>query len=148
MYPSKTIASCIEQIFPENQRWKCTLLQSWNTAFAQLRSKAYIEKIYDDTIVIAVFDACWLQELYMLSETLRAQINATLDKPYVKQIRFKRAGKLSQPKRTPQYSTSPRMPKKNVTLTPQERHALVQLHDPQLAAALEKFLVRCYQERS
>lgn len=141
----KSLVSCIQAVLPKDQQWKYTLLEAWNTSFGQLRSRAFIEKIYDSTVVIAVYDACWLQELYLLSDTLVTQINATLDKPYIKQIRFKRAGRSYQPQKTPPPRKAVPIPSKH-HLSADERQALLHVKDPQLAAMLEKFLNRCTQQ--
>ena len=56
-------------IAPE-KNWKTELLHKWTDIIGSLNSKVYIEKIYDDTLILGVFHSCWMQELSLLSPLL------------------------------------------------------------------------------
>ena len=86
------IADILPYIFNEDQQWKYQLLRNWQNIFGKMSDKVYLERINNDVLVLAVYDACWMQELYTLSPLLISSINKALDKPYIKQLRFKRAG--------------------------------------------------------
>lgn len=140
----KDIKSVLATLLPQETDWKRSLLSNWDTVIGNLKTKVRLEKVYDDTLVLAVADSCWLQELYLLSPMLIKTINAHLDEPRIKQLRFKKAG-ISTKTFTPQPTTQQKQ-YRPVTLTSQEQAALVAIKDPQLRSALEQFLVRCYQE--
>ena len=76
---------------PQNS-WKHELLQNWHTIFGNLGTKITLEKIYDTTIVLGVYDSCWMHELYLLSPLLVDKINENLDQHRIKQVRFKQTG--------------------------------------------------------
>lgn len=143
----QSLATLIPLIFNEEHQWKYQLLKNWQAIFGKLSDKVYLERIQQDVLTLAVYDACWMHELYALSEILLASINKTLDKPYIKQLRFKRAG--IRPKKTnTDCQSNPCKKQHAITLTTQEQRILDNIKDHELAAALKDFLVRCYKERS
>ena len=110
-----------------------------------LANHVTIEKIYPDTIVLGVYDSCWLQELYLLSATLLQTINQSLDQPRIKQIRFK------QTTRKKQKSSPPVPTKKEITpevsISCSEEKALSRITDESMRVVLKSFLIRCHRER-
>lgn len=140
------IADILPYIFNDEHQWKYQLLRNWQNIFGTMSDKVYLERINNDILVLAVYDACWMQELYTLSPLLISSINKALDKPYIKQLRFKRAGirpkKISRPQ-----EQRPHIPRKSILLTAREEKALSAIKDTQLAAAMKEFLIRCYCER-
>ena len=135
----------LHTLIPQENDWKVQLLSSWDTVMGNLASKVRLEKIQDDTLILAAHDSCWLQELYLLSDLLITQINNHLGQPRIRNLRFKKAGEYKK-KATPHAHTQQRS-FKHVTLTAQEHTALGSVKDPQLRAALEQFLIRCYREK-
>ena len=125
--------------------WKLKLLNQWETIMGNLAQHATVEKIYQDTIVLGVYDSCWLQELYLLSPTILHTINQHLDQPRLKQIRFKHAVKNTKaPVAKPQVKDWRHKP---IPLNAMEKTALEKIQDSSLKEALKSFLVRCHQER-
>ncbi|MBP9765290.1 DUF721 domain-containing protein [Candidatus Babeliales bacterium] len=124
------------------QSWKSHIMQNWPTIIGSLASKVFIEKIYQDTVVLAVTDSCWMQELHLLSELLKQKINQQLEKPYITTIRFKYATKKInrvQTIKTPvPFSYIPK------PLTAQEQRALSVIKDQELSQALMRFLQKCH----
>lgn len=139
------LKTIIPTILNKETHWKFQLLSNWHDIMGTLADKVHIEKIYEDTLVLGVPNSCWLQELYLLSSMVRNSINAKLDQPRIKELRFKKSG-IKPPKKK---NTAPyKQPTvKNVQLSPREHLALAKITDPELSAALKKFLIRCYQER-
>jgi hypothetical protein len=86
-----------------------------------------------------------LQELYLLSPTLLHTINQHLDRPRLKQIRFKQTMRSTKKESAPKEETT--WVKKEVRLNAMEETALERIQDPVLQKALKSFLVRCHQER-
>lgn len=140
--PIKTI---LPTLIADRESWKFTLLSNWPKIIGNLSNKVCLEKVQDDTLVLGVYDSCWLQELYLLSHLLITTINQHLDQPRIKHLRFKKA---ARPKVKKESSSH----KKNaahypVILKLSEKAALKRIQDPQLREALERFLIRCYKEK-
>lgn len=140
----KDLKTLFHALLPNNENWKVQLLSNWDTILGNLKTKVHLEKIYDDTLVLGVYDSCWMQELYLLSDMLIKKINEKLDQPRIKHLRFKKIG--VQKKNSTSRSYAPPINTKKVVLNAHEKKALEALSDPQLREALEKFLIRCYQE--
>ncbi len=143
---TKLLKDLVPTIFNQKNRWKFNLLNNWHAIVGNLHTKVHIEKIYDTILVLGVNDSCWMQELYLLSSVLIKTINEKLDRPRIKQVRFKKIGErttVGEKKNVTQRRIKPR----KIILTAIELKALKKIHDPQLSSALKDFLIRCYQER-
>jgi hypothetical protein len=142
----RPLGDLLRGVLPADSDWKIKLLQSWNQVMGTLCTKVRLEKIEDESLVLGVFDACWMQELYLLTPMLLANINQSLDRPRIKQLRFKRAGlytRLHRPSTQKKQSTW----LKQRPLTPREERALDVIVDVQLREALARFLHRCDREK-
>jgi hypothetical protein len=139
------IEQLLDKILSWDQSWHQTLIRNWHTIIGPLHSKVQLEKIEAESLVLGVYDSCWMQELYLLTPLLLRTINQKLDQPRIKQLRFKTVGK----HKTRQAATQTTAIKKakTVELTKREKDALQQVEDPQLQEALKRFLIRCYQEK-
>jgi hypothetical protein len=140
------IDAIIPRVFDPEHQWKYKLLSNWHAIFGKMSDKVYLERINNDVLVLAVYDACWMQELYTLSPLLLDVINKIFDRPYVKHLRFKRAGIRPQKKLGRLYNNRPLQYTPH-TLTPREERALASVKDAQLAEVLRDFLTRCYNEQ-
>ena len=83
------IKHSIQTLFNKQERWKLYLLNNWKSIIGDLHQHVHIEKIDKTMITLGVSSSAWMQELYMLSPMLLQKINAHLDQPHVKTIRFK-----------------------------------------------------------
>jgi hypothetical protein len=142
---AQPIKQLLSTVFDQPDNWKIDLLRNWDSIIGNLNTKVYLEKITDDTLVLGVTDSCWLQELYMLSHVILQVINEKLDRPRIKQLRFKKIG-IRPTKKQAYTKPAPRKINKR-PLTSKEKLALTSIKDPQLQQALEDFLIRCYQEQ-
>ena len=135
----------LHTIINPEKNWKTDLLYKWNDIIGPLHSKVCIEKIYDNALILGVFNSCWMQELYLLAPLLIKTINEKLDQPYIKEIRFKHIGVKKQKK----IKIAPIVikKKKEVVLTQEDECALAKISDPALQEALKAFRIRCYQEK-
>jgi len=140
------LSDLIHSVLDKDQQWKYQLLANWQGIFGKFGDKVYLERIKNDTVILAVYDACWMQELFTLSDMLLVAINEKLDKPYVKKLRFKQGKKKPQP-HIIQSSLKPYLHSPKVVLSAREQKALETIKDPALAQALHDFLVRCSGER-
>lgn len=129
---------------PSNS-WQLQLLNNWPTIVGNLATKVTLEKIEKDTLVIGVYDACWMQELYLLSPLLIDTINQNLDQPRIKHLRFKRAVVKKKNSHSTTKEGFSALPQR--LLTARERAALEKIKDPQLRNALQQFLMRCHKEK-
>jgi hypothetical protein len=142
----RPIKNFITSLIAQKGDWKIRLIQQWPTIIGELSSQVSLEKVIGETIVLGVYDSCWMQELYLLSPMLLEKINAQVGHRRIKDIRFKT---IIKPKEHVKKAwTKPlRAIPKNVSLTPQEHAVLDRIDDQELRSALKAFLIRCYQER-
>lgn len=138
----KNIVTQIIKTSSPQQSWKNSIMQNWGEIIGSLASKVFIERINQDTIILAVTDSCWMQELHLLSELIKTKINLSLSEPRIKTIRFKYSTKkIARVQKTNTNTPLPYIPK---PLTSQEQQALTQIEDPELSQALMRFLQKCH----
>lgn len=142
---AELIKQFLQHYLSEKNNWKAILLQNWPTIIGNLRDRVTLEKIHDDLLVLGVCDSSWMQELYLLSPVILQTINASLDQPRIKRLRFKQIGR----KKEINKKQKKQQQKKQISieLTKKEKTALETIDDQQLKKALKRFLVRCYQEK-
>lgn len=140
----KTLKSLLPSFIATPNSWQLQLLNNWATIVGNLATKVTLEKIEKETLVLGVYDACWMQELYLLSPLLIDTINQNLDQPRIKQLRFKRA--VVKKKIVQSHDKDMPYPLQRL-LTARERAALEKIEDPQLRNALQQFLMRCHKEK-
>ena len=140
---AKQLKDFLPPLIQNNDTWQLKLLSNCDTIIGNLKNKVRLEKIQNDTLVLGVYDACWMQELYLLTPLLLTTINQNLDQPRIKHLRFKRSvAKKAQAKS----AVKPQKVEPKIHLTPKQKAALEQIEDPQLARALHDFLIRCHKE--
>lgn len=138
----KNIVTQIIKTSSPEQSWKSNVMQNWNEIMGSLASKVFIERIYQDIIILAVTDSCWMQELHLLSELIKTKINQTLSEPRIKTIRFKYSTrKIARAPKINAQTPTTYIPKQ---LTTQEQQALAHIQDPELSQALMRFLQKCH----
>lgn len=140
------IKNILDTFFSHNTNWHIKLLNNWSEIVGSIQTKVQLLKIYNDTLVIGVMDSCWLQELYLLSPLLIHIINEKLEKPYVKELRFKTVG--IPEKRFKKKILPKECQLKDIHFTPREKEMLASVKDEQLRGMLKAYLSRCYRERS
>lgn len=138
----KNIVHQIIKSSSSEQSWKSSIIENWSEIIGSLASKVFVEKIYQDTIILAVIDSCWMQELHLLSELLKKKINDTLSQPRIKTIRFKYSTQKPpyQAKKTDLLSVAIQ----EKTLSAAEQEALARIQDQELSQALTRFLQKCH----
>lgn len=141
---AKLVKNLINTFIKQPRNWRLSLVKEWHIIFGHLSAHVTLEKIYKDTIVLGVYDSCWMQELYLLSPTLIKAINATLDQPRIKQVRFKT---VVRKKTSTKKLIKKNIPTKEIMLSTKEKQMLNKVEDKELRSALKAFLIRCYQEK-
>ena len=127
--------------------WKVELIRNWPTIIGSLSDKVTLENVNEHTVILGVTNSSWLQELYLLSPMLRDTINKHLDKPRIKNIRFKNTS--IETKKIYKKTTRKRdIYSRAVLISKRENDTLDHITDPELRAALKQFLIRCYQEKA
>jgi len=134
----------VKTFFKKHDRsWQMYLIQNWQTITGSLHSRICLEKIQGDTVVIGVYDAHWMQELFILQSMLIDMMNASFDKQHIKQVRFKLAKKrpeLVQKSRQVVCHRTTRAPR---SLTAAHEDALAAVKDQQLQKVLYTLLQHC-----
>jgi hypothetical protein len=142
---TKPLHQLLQTIF-KNEHWKIKLLSEWNLITGNLSSKMRLEKIDGATLIIGVYQASWLQELYLLSSVLKQTINRHLGSDYIKQLRFKHAS-VQKKKEAPNVQKVDNVPVKKIVLSHNEQTALNTVKDEELKKALHGFLSRCHHQK-
>jgi len=140
----KKIGKILTDIIPEQHHWKVKLLSSWDSIIGTLKDKVRIENISESSLTLGVCHATWAQELFFLTPVLKKKINKILQEEKIKNIKFKTVGRAGEKK-----SFMPRKKEKTQknhvehSLTIVEHSTLQDIENKELAAALEKFYIRC-----
>lgn len=138
---SNHIKDIVQLVLPAHDDWHWYLIQEWQSIVGGLHTKMRLEKILGTTLVIGVYDVHWMQELHLLSGTIRRTINAQLKQDAVEKLRFmlvaRRSPKPEQSAPVPHHSA----PKMRM----QQRHmtALGCIKNKELHDALKKYFERC-----
>jgi hypothetical protein len=136
----------LSSLLTNQEDWRIMLLQKWDTIMGGLKTRIRLEKITDDTLVIGVYEAHWMQELFLLSRVITNTVNKALDKPRITQLRFKlveEKKKIKREKKSPDYTKPVSI--QEIKLNRQQQLALDQIKDVHLQQVLKQFLARCSQ---
>jgi len=144
---ARHIKNIFSTVIPQYESWKINLIEHWNTILGDLYEHVTLINIKDNRLVLGVYDAVWLQELYILSPVLIKTINDYLGSDYVANLRFKNIGyKKKQRNITTKTSHSTRPKTCKPLLSSQEQTALIAIGDSELRNALERYLIRCKEK--
>lgn len=133
------VKSILEQVLALQDDWRFTLLSNWPKVIGPLHEQMRVERITGDVVIMGVYDAHWMQELFLLSRTLMRTINTYLGKQYVQKIQFK----LVEKKQAFQHITKEKsqiLQKPARGLTRAEEEALHAIRDAELKLVLKSFL--------
>lgn len=141
----KHVKDLLTNILPKQNSWKLFLLQEWDTIVGDLKIQIRLEKIQTDTLILGVSNSSWMQELFCLSDFLIEKINAKLEFPYVKKLRFKYSAPLR--KKSIHQITASSIATPNIILTTAQQKQLESIEDEHLRTALKNFLIRCHYNK-
>jgi hypothetical protein len=127
--------------------WRFNLLKNWREILGPLHEHMRIERIENDFLIIGVYDAHWMQELYLLSKNLLKTINDSLEKNSIKRLNFKLVKKPSNLRFDLNLKQNFKQEKLQRNLTENENNALLKISDPQLKEAMKAFLLRKESEK-
>jgi hypothetical protein len=138
---SKPIGSFLTKIINQEHIWKTKLFGQWNSIVGNLKEKARIEKITENSLTIGVCHATWAQELFLLTPMIKKKINKILKEEKIKKINFKTVKfEKNKPKKNKKKAKKRR---KELNLSITERADLGNVSCNELAQALEAFYTRC-----
>lgn len=139
------VKKILDALLGQGNNWQIQLLNNWPTIVGSIRTKVQLLKIQEDTLIIGVMDSCWMQELYLLSPLLIKTINEKLDRPRIKNLRFKTVGIAD--KKEKREVPSKKIVSKIVQLSAREQETLKNIQDEQLRQVLKDYLIRCHREK-
>ncbi|MDZ4330317.1 MAG: DciA family protein [Flavobacterium sp.] len=138
----KNILDSLLQPSSQTEAWKMNLIKNWPTIIGSLHEKVSLQKINATSVVLGVYDSCWIQELYLLSKLILKKINNSLDRPRIETLRFQC---IEKKEHIVQKKAAMQRTERITALKPKEISALQKIHDPELSAALEGILRKCQQ---
>lgn len=141
----KPLQNILDTCIIKTPTWQHYIMKEWNTIVGTLSERMVLEKVYEDTLIIGVYESQWLQELHLLSHVIIKEINQHLEQPYIKKLRFKHSVKkqIRSKKQDKQNDTLTFIP-----LTIHEEKMLNTLNDPALRTAVHQFFSRCKHNTS
>jgi hypothetical protein len=135
------IKDIIPQLVSYNADWRIALLAQWQAIVGKLKTRIRLEKVYEDTLVIGVYESHWMQELYLLSSVLIDSINTFLGEPRIKHLRFKLVEEKKRITRGKKRATF--VKQAVLSLTEGQQSAIAHIEDEHLKKALIDFWSRC-----
>lgn len=137
------IKNLFSYLIPQYAEWKINLIKNWDSILGDLHEQVTLINIHQHMLTLGVYDAAWLQELYILSPVLIKTINSHLGNEYIKNLRFKNIGYKKKEKNEPKLK---KRYEKRIVATPithDENLVLKTVEDSDLRDALERYLIRC-----
>jgi hypothetical protein len=122
--------------------WKLKIIMEWHQIVGNLHERVRVEKVYDDTLVLGVYDTCWMQELHLLSNMIINKVNRHVDSNHIKKIRLKYVEKHQFKKAKARTYTK----NTDQVLSKTETAVLQKMKNHDLQSVLKDFLVRCHNE--
>ncbi len=136
------IKDLIAHIVNPTKDWRLLLLHKWPTIVGSLKTRIRLERIYQTTLIIGVYESHWMQELFILSRMLMQTINKHLGHPYVTELKFKLIEPLPLEKKAESLENQV-LPYAPVSFTVAHHQALNHVYDDQLRNVLTHFFIRC-----
>ena len=132
----------LQNIIPEQHRWKLTLLSNWDAIIGHLKDKVVIERITEHTLFLGVCHPAWAQELFLLSSVIKEKINRVLAENRISEIKFKVVAikKNTNIKAVSKKTATQLTP---AVLSEREQKAVQAIGDDELQGALKLFYSRC-----
>jgi hypothetical protein len=141
---TKQVKNIIKDLIPSQHQWKFELFKQWDNIIGHLKKRVAIEKIDDDTLYLRVCHPAWANELSLLTPLLKEKINACLDKPRIKNIRFKnRESQYRAPATKPTNQQAKTINPTAIELNNKEQIILAGIHAKELQSIVAEYFIRC-----
>lgn len=135
-----TLKDLIPKVLSSDE-WHVMLAQRWNEVVGNLKTRIRLEKIYQDTVVIGVYEYHWMQELYLMSPLLCSSINTFLGSQRINHIRLVLVE--DKKKREKRIKPKPLLRPGIVPFTSIQKKALLVIKDEDFKQALINYWQRC-----
>lgn len=122
--------------------WQLKIISDWPLIVGNICEQARVEKVCGDSLLLGVYDTCWMQQLHLLSNMIIRKINHYLGEDHIKQIRLKYVQKHQFRNNKPHTEAPPAF----YQLSSVEKRALGAIQDPELRKSMQNFLSRCHRE--
>ncbi len=144
------MAIAVKDLIPQflNQKldWQKALMREWPSIVGSLQTRIRLEKIYDTTLVIGVYESHWMQELYLLSSVILDAINDFLGERRIEAVRFVLVEERPKPTRWVHRAKHFHAVQPDArALDDTQKKALGGIGDDELKEALMQFLIRTRQ---
>lgn len=144
------MAMAVKDLIPKllNQKldWQLQLMQQWPSIVGSLQTRIRLEKFYDSTLVIGVYESHWMQELYLLSSVILDGVNDFLGERRIEAVRFVLVEERPKPVRWMHRAKQFHAIQQNdCALSEKQTKALQDIRDEDLKIALMQFLARTRQ---
>lgn len=139
----QSLKETIDAVLASRNDWRFVLLKNWPAIVGNLHGSVRIERMFDDTLVLGVYEVHWMQELHLLSRVMIRRINEQLCETRVRRIQFKLVER-TEPVRAPAPVMTVRMDHRPLTF--REKQALAAIDDVQLRETMALFLGRICAE--
>jgi hypothetical protein len=137
------VKAVIDTLLDQEYTWKQQLYKEWHQIVGDLSCRMRIEKVYDDTLYVGVYDSAWMQELYMLSSYIIKLINKHLGYKHVSYMRFKLVSSHIKNHKMRFFKEQKRYRPPSISLTDKQLQALSVIKDEELKKSLHTFLACC-----
>jgi hypothetical protein len=138
------MATLLKDIVPQilsQDGWQMKLTRQWNEAVGPLNTRIRLEKIYEDTLVVGVYEQHWMQELYLLSPLLKDSINKFLGEQCIEHLRFVLVEDKQKTPRKPKPKLLVRP--KTIMLSSGQKKVLSEINDEEFRNMLIDYWGRC-----
>lgn len=139
----KILGQILVDIIPSKHQWKIKLFNNWEDIMGNLKEKAKIVQITNNSITLGVCHPTWAQELRLLSSMIKKKINNLFDEEKIKKINFKVINFSNKKKISKNVEYRCNIEKIEYLLSIEEHNKLKNIKNKELASSLEKFYVRC-----
>lgn len=139
----------LEKILNHNNDWRFKLIKNWDKVACGLATRIRLESIFATTVVIGVYEAHWMQELFLLSNIILDNINKVTINYKVTNIKFKLVSadkKINQKKYNLNKSCTNSIMRAPAVLNETQKLALKRLNNQDLENVLISFLARCQEK--
>lgn len=144
----KDLSHFIQNISPEDIKWKIKLLDNWKTILGPLGEKVVLLHIKEPLLVLGVPHPAWAQELSMMKNKLQQNINTFIGHDCIKQLQFQVMPAKQPPPQKPTIPNHQASQNYEHQFSIQEASSLLAIHDKDLRSTFKKYLMFCTQRNN
>ncbi len=138
-----SLKSILQNIIPEEHRWKFELFKVWDSVIGNLKHRVFIEKIDQATLFLTVTHPSWAQEIHLLSPMIKKRINAHFNEEKITTIRIKNRMLTQATYEVKKPAASKEVDVMDASLTQQEKTVLAHIVSTDLQSSFAAYFMRC-----